>query len=334
LTVEELSKINKILIIRLSSLGDILITTPFVRAIKTQFPNMKIDMLIREEYADVIKLNPYLDSKLFFKKDDQDYNRLIEQLRDRRYELVIDLQNNLRSKKVASSINIKTVKFDKRSFDKFLLVNFKINRLKEAPPIPIRYANTIQNIKLDEQGLDLFTDKSANTVLVGKNNLIGFCPGARHFTKRWLKEYFIELGNKLVENGYTLVLFGGKIDKEICAELVDKISGTINLSNNDELLQTAADMKLCRAIVCNDSGLMHTASATGTKVIAIFGSTVKEFGFTPFNCDHLILENNLLTCRPCSHIGRSDCPKKHFECMKSIKPEFVLEQLKSFLNTK
>ena len=334
MTVEELSKINKILIIRLSSLGDILITTPFVRAIKTQFPNMKIDMLIREEYADVIKLNPYLDSKLFFKKNDKDYNRLVEQLRDSRYELIIDLQNNLRSKKISSSLNIKTVKFNKRSFDKFLLVNFKINRLKEAPPIPIRYANTIQNIKLDEQGLDLFTDKSANTVLVGKNNLIGFCPGARHFTKRWLKEYFIELGNKLVENGYTLVLFGGKIDKEICAELVDKISGTINLSNNDELLQTAADMKLCRAIVCNDSGLMHTASATGTKVIAIFGSTVKEFGFTPFNCDHLILENNLLTCRPCSHIGRSDCPKKHFECMKSIKPEFVLEQLKSFLNTK
>ena len=213
-------------------------------------------------------------------------------------------------------------------------MNFKINKLKEAPPIPVRYADTIQNLKLDEQGLDLFTDKSANTVLVGKNNLIGFCPGARHFTKRWPTEYFVELGNKLTQNDYRIVLFGGKIDKEICTELAAKICGAINLSNNDELLQTAADMKLCKAVVCNDSGLMHTASATGTKVIAIFGSTVKEFGFTPFNCDHLILENNLLTCRPCSHIGRSYCPKKHFECMKSINPEFVLEQLKSFLNTK
>ncbi len=334
MTVEELSKINKILIIRLSSLGDILLTTPFVRAIKTQFPNIKIDMLIREEYADVIKFNPYLNSNLFFKKDDEDYNNLIEQLRDNDYELVIDLQNNLRSKKVASSLNINTVKFNKRSFDKFLLVNFKLNRLKGAPPITVRYAGTIQNLKLDEKGLDLFTDKSANTILVSKNNLIGFCPGARHFTKRWLKEYFVELGNKLVENGYSIALFGGKIDKEICAELTAKISGAINLSNDDDLLQTAADMKLCKAVVCNDSGLMHTASAVGTKVIVIFGSTVKEFGFTPFNCDHLILENNLLTCRPCSHIGRSDCPKKHFECMKSIKPEFVFEQLKSFLNKK
>ena len=331
MTVEELSKLNRILIIRLSSLGDILLTTPFLRAIKTQFPHIKIDMLIREEYVDVIKLNPYIDKKFLFKKDDKNNNVLIEQLKNNNYELVIDLQNNLRSKKVVSSLKTNNVKLDKRSFDKFLLVNFKVNKLKEAPQIPVRYSNTIQKIKLDEQGLNLFTDKSANAEIIGKNNLIGFCPGARHFTKRWPKEYFIELGNKLTQNGYTIVLFGGKIDKEICAELVNRISGAINLSNNDELLQTAADMKLCKAVICNDSGLMHTASAAGTKVIAIFGSTVKEFGFAPFNCSNLILENNSLTCRPCSHIGRSDCPKKHFDCMKDIKPEFVFEKLKSFL---
>jgi len=331
LTVEELSKLNRILIIRLSSLGDILLTTPFLRAIKTQFPHIKIDMLIREEYVDVIKLNPYIDKKFLFKKDDKNNNVLIEQLKNNNYELVIDLQNNLRSKKVVSSLKTNNVKLDKRSFDKFLLVNFKVNKLKEASQIPVRYSNTIQKIKLDEQGLNLFTDKSANAELIGKNNLIGFCPGARHFTKRWPKEYFIELGNKLTQDGSMIVLFGGKIDKEICAELVDKIPDAINLSNNDELLQTAADMKLCKAVICNDSGLMHTASATGTKVIAIFGSTVKEFGFAPYNCSNLILENNSLTCRPCSHIGRSDCPKKHFDCMKSINPDFVFAKVKTFL---
>lgn len=288
-------------------------------------------MLIREEYADVIKLNPYIDKKLLFKKDYQSNSTLIEQLKTNNYELVVDLQNNFRSKKIVSSLKINSVKFDKRSFDKFLLVNFKINKLREAPPIPVRYSNTIQNLKLNEKGLDLFTDKSANAEISGKNNLIGFCPGARHFTKRWPKEYFIELGNKLTQNGYRIVFFGGKIDKELCAELVNKISGAIDLSNNDELLQTAADMKLCKAVVCNDSGLMHTASAVGTKIIAIFGSTVKEFGFAPYNCNNLILENNSLICRPCSHIGRSDCPKKHFDCMKLIKPEFVFENLKSFL---
>lgn len=331
MTTAELSKLTKILIIRLSSLGDILLTTPFIRAIKSQFSDIKIDMLLREEYADVVKLNPYLNKKFLFKKDDKSNNVLIEQLKNTNYELVIDLQNNLRSKKIVSSLKTKSVKFDKRSFDKFLLVNFKINKLKEALQIPVRYSNTIQNLKLDEQGLDLFTDKSTNAELIGINNLVGFCPGARHFTKRWPKEYFIELGNKLTQNGYRIVLFGGRIDKEICKEINEVIPNSINLANDDDLMQTAADMKLCAVIVCNDSGLMHTASATGTKVIAIFGSTVKEFGFAPYNCNNLILENNSLTCRPCSHIGRSDCPKKHFDCMKSIKPEFVFEKLKSFL---
>jgi heptosyltransferase-2 len=288
-------------------------------------------MLIREEYADVIKLNPYIDGKSFFSKEVKDNYGLIKELRIKNYELVIDLQNNLRSKKVVSTLKINSIKFDKRSFDKFLLVNFKINKLREEQQIPVRYSNTIQNLKLDEKGLDLFTDKSANVNLIGKNNLIGFCPGARHFTKRWPKEYFIELGNKLEQSGYIIVLFGGKIDKEICAEIHKALPSPINLSNNDDLLQTAAEMKLCKAVVCNDSGLMHTASAAGTNVIAIFGSTVKEFGFAPYNCSNLILENNSLTCRPCSHIGRSDCPKKHFDCMKSIKPEFVFEKLKVFL---
>lgn len=333
MTNAELSKLNKILIIRLSSLGDILLTTPFIRAIKSQFPDIKIDMLLREEYADVVKLNPYLNKKFLFKKDEKSNNVLIEQLKNTNYELVIDLQNNLRSKKIVSSLKTKSVKFDKRSFDKFLLVNFKINKLKEALQIPVRYSNTIQDLKLDKGGLDLFTDKSANEELIGKNNLIGFCPGARHFTKRWLKEYFVELGNKLTQDGYTIVLFGGRIDKEICEEINKAIPGSINLANDDDLLQTVADMKLCKVVVCNDSGLMHTATATGTKVIAIFGSTVKELGFAPYNCNNLILENNSLTCRPCSHIGRSNCPKKHFDCIKSIKPDFVFEKIQSIIST-
>ena len=203
--------------------------------------------------------------------------------------------------------------------------------MKESPQIPIRYSNTIKNLRLDGQGLDLFTNKSPNPEIVRKTNLIGFCPGARHFTKRWPKEYYVELGNKLVHNNYTIVLFGGKIDRDICVELTSEIPGTINLSNDDDLLQTAADMKLCTAVVCNDSGLMHTATAVGPKVITIFGSTVKEFGFAPYNCTNLILENKSLNCRPCSHIGRSDCPKKHFDCMKSIKPEFVFEQLSALI---
>ena len=146
----------------------------------------------------------------------------------------------------------------------------------------------------------------------------------------WPKEYYIELGKKLIENNYNVVLFGGKDDKVICEEISSSLSKSINLCNDNNILQTAADMKLCKTIICNDSGLMHAACAVKVPVIAIFGSTVKEFGFTPYGSKNLILENNSLSCRPCSHIGKSSCPKHHFKCMKEITPQLVYDSLIQF----
>lgn len=331
MTLEELSKLNRILIIRLSSLGDILLTTPFIRSLKQKFSHLFIDVLIREEYSDTLRLNKFLNNLYLYKKDESLNKKLLEYLKINKYDLVIDLQNNLRSRKITRELNTNTSRFYKNSLNKFLLVNFKINRLKTEDAIPIRYAKTITGFNLDSKGLELFTNKFPDKRIFEKENLIGFCPGARHFTKRWLKEYYIELGSRLSKEGFTVLLFGGSSDKQLCAEISENIVGSINLSNDNDLLQTAADMKLCKAIVCNDSGLMHVASASNAKIISIFGSTVKEFGFAPYNCTHLILENNLLTCRPCSHIGRSNCPKKHFDCMQTIKPEYVFDRLISFI---
>lgn len=331
MTVAELSKLKKILIIRLSSLGDILLTTPFIRSIKNQFPEIKIDFILRKEYSDALKLNPYLNKVFTYSRIEKDNLQTFEEIKKSGYDLVIDLQNNLRSKKIISLIKSQSVSFSKNGLHKFLLVNFKINKLKDASQIPIRYAKTILNFKLDEKGIDLIIDRKSADISSDKNNLIGFCPGARHFTKRWPKEYFIELGKLFSQKGYQVVLFGGRSDKELCKGLAAEIPTAIDLSNDDNLLQTFADMKLCRAIICNDSGLMHVASAANTNIIAIFGSTVKEFGFTPYNCRNLILENNSLSCRPCSHIGKDHCPKKHFDCMRLIKPAFVFEKVISFI---
>lgn len=291
-------------------------------------------MIVRKEYADTIKLNPNISQRFYFSRDEEKNIELIKKLKDEKYDRIIDLQNNLRSKKITNTLKIKTEKFSKNSWNKFLLVNFKINRLKNAPQIPFRYAQTISDFNLDSQGIALLTDKSLSLQIADKKNLIGICPGARHFTKCWLKEYFIELGQMLTEKGYQIVLFGGKIDKNLCSEISSEIPGSINLSNDDDLLQTVSDMSKCTAIICNDSGLMHVASSTKAKIISIFGSTVKEFGFTPYNCKNLILENNSLSCRPCSHIGKNHCPKKHFNCMREIKPKFVLDKTLEFINVK
>ncbi len=265
LTDLDLSKLGKILIIRLSSLGDILLTTPLIRSIKNQFPKIDIDFILREEYSDILKLNPYLNRIIKFTRDEEKNTGLLNLINNDNYDLIIDLQNNLRSKKIVSKFNAQSLIFSKSNWKKFLLVNFKINKLKDEPQIPIRYSQTIPDLKLDKKGLDLFTTHSVDNRIIGKTNLIGFCPGARHFTKRWPKEYFIELGNKLTQAGYLIVLFGGKIDKELCADISTMIPDSVDLSNFDDILQTAADMKLCKVIVCNDSGLMHTASATGNE---------------------------------------------------------------------
>jgi len=329
LTINELSKSKRILIIRLSSLGDILLSTPLIRAIKSRFPQIEIDFVLREQYTDTLKLNPHLNKIFLYKKNNVLNKNIFDEIAANNYDLIIDLQNNLRSRKITSIAKSKVVRFDKRTFDKFLLVNFKINKLNNAPQIPVRYAQTIDDLNLDNKGIDLFTDKTANQLIIGKENLIGLCPGARHFTKRYPKEYFIQLANQLYQHGHEVVLFGGKIDKQLCNEIKNEIPFVIDLSNDDDLLQTATDMKICSTIVCNDSGLMHVASSTGTFVVALFGSTIKEFGFTPYNCNHSIFENNLLTCRPCSHIGRSSCPKKHFNCLLAIKPEAIFENILS-----
>jgi len=327
----QLSEINRILIIRLSSLGDILLTTPLIRAIKRENPAIQIDFLLRIEYRDLLIKNPNINELLLFSRNDFENLNLVKSLRNKNYELIIDLQNNLRSRGITSKLSGKKLRFDKKSFQKILLVKSKVNLLKNSPSIPVRYANVIDGLELDDQGLDLFTDNEPSSEIKKLENVIGLCPGARHITKRWPIEYFIQLSRFLIQNNFNVALFGGKIDKEFCKQIKGVVPEVINLQNDDNILQTAADMKLCKAIVCNDSGLMHAASAIGTKVLTIFGSSVKEFGFTPYNCKSLILENNSLSCRPCSHIGRESCPEEHFSCMKEIKPDFVFNELLKLL---
>jgi len=326
-----LSKIKKILIVRLSSLGDILLTTPLLRSIKQNFPQISTDFLLREEYSDLLILNPNVN-KIYnfpvskFEKQDQ-FNEQISQ----NYDLVIDLQNNIRSRKLVNILRRPSVKFNKQNLNKFLLVNFKINRLKKFPQIPERYAETVPGLELDDKGLEFYTNRQPDTEFSGGKNYIGLCPGAKHFTKRWLKEYYIELGRKLEDAGYTVCLFGGLEDIEICSEICKSLGTPLSFCNYNDILQTASNMKMCKAIFSNDSGLMHLAAALKLPVIAFFGSTVKEFGFFPYKTKNIVLENKNLKCRPCTHIGRKNCPKKHFKCIKELTPDSAFYSLKDLL---
>ena len=327
-----LNKLKKVLIIRLSSLGDILLSTPLIRTFKEKHPQTEIDFLLKGRYKDALIQNPNLNNIFIYPLNKDELTKLIGELKHQNYDLVIDLQNNFRSKNLKSFLEVPKLKFHKRDLEKLLLVYFKINRLKNYPPIPVRYSNTLAKFNLDHNGLDLYTNKKSSDLFKADKNYIGFCPGAKHFTKMWPMEYYIQLGNILRNEKYNVVLFGGKDDEKICGEISSRIPGSLNLCNNDDILQTAADMKRCSAIVCNDSGLMHTACAEKIPVLAFWGSTVKEFGFTPYGNKNIILENNSLSCRPCTHIGKSYCPEGHFKCMLEIKPDIAFTKLNLLLN--
>ncbi|MBN1639401.1 MAG: glycosyltransferase family 9 protein [Ignavibacteriales bacterium] len=325
----KLKNSNKILIIRLSSLGDVLLTTPVIREIKTKYPKIKIDFLVRNNFSDVYKYNPILNKLYEYKNDNAE--ELISILKKNNYDLIIDLQNSRKSRRLVRKLKCPRVRFKKHNFKKFLFVRLKINLLKSIDSIPERYAESLPGILLDNYGLDIFIPHSIKSVLSDNEKYIGICPGSKHFSKRYPKEYFIELAKMLISENYKIVLFGGKDDKIICYDISRELPNAINLSNNNNLLQTAEDMKKCEIVLCNDSGLMHTAVATKTPVAVFYGSTIREFGFFPYNCEHIIFENNLLTCRPCSHIGLNKCPKKHFKCMTELTPNNIFNELIEFI---
>jgi ADP-heptose:LPS heptosyltransferase len=324
-----LNNLNSILIIRLSSLGDILLTTPLLRSLVNHYPGIKIDFLIKEQYSDAIRYNPNIRTIFSYNSSAE----LIQSLKSNSYNLVVDLQNNARSNKITSKLNASVRKFKKQSIDKFLLVNFKINNLKNAPGIPGRYSHAIPGFEPDNSGNEIFFPPEATCEITGSTKNIGIAPGSRHLTKMWPKEYYVELAKMLISQGYKIFLFGGKSDREICRQITLETGSAVDLSNEDNLLDTALNMKECSLVICNDSGLMHTATAVNVPVCVFFGSTVKEFGFTPHKTKNLILENKLLSCRPCSHIGRESCPLGHFRCMLEITPKVVFERILTLLNS-
>ena len=319
----------KILVIRLSSLGDVLLTTPVLRALKNKFPSSKIHFLVKPQFTDAVRSNPNISKIIEY--DTSNIFETKRNLKSQNFKIILDLQNNFRSRQITRFVHSKKYRFKKPSLKKWLLVKFKINFLKDYKKIPQRYAESMEGLQLDSNGLELYIPNNIKPVLDDSKNYIGFCPGSQHRTKRWPKNYFIELGNMLVKNDFKVVLFGGKNDRILCEEISNAIAGSINLQNEDNLLQIAADMKKCKVVVSNDSGLMHVATAMDVWVLAIFGSSVKEFGFTPYGIKNLILENNSLHCRPCSHIGKGECPKNHFKCMNDITAQMVFNKIKNII---
>jgi len=333
---------EKILILRLSSLGDILLATPFIRQVRTAFPQADIDFVIKEQFHDVIRANPHLNR--IFKVRQQEGLRGLLKLRQslvkRKYTYIFDLHNNMRTRILTLFLHAPHLKrIKKGKIKRFLLVNFKINFYKKIIPVSERYLKTAESahVRDDGYGLEIFwkdfQENKLNKKMHGLNlpqQFIVLAPGATAFTKKWPIEYYSAVIRSLINQGERILILGSEQDKETFDELVQS-KKVINLAGKTSILDTAVIIRAARAMICNDSGLMHMAAAVKTPLLAIFGSTVKELGFGPYRSENKVVENKGLACRPCSHVGRDKCPQKHFKCMKEIKPEMVLKRFGELL---
>jgi len=321
----------KFLVVRFSSIGDIVLTSPVVRAIKKQIPESEVHYLTKKNFSFLLKDNPNIDKVFEF---DNDFRALVEQLKNESYDYVIDLHNNLRTRRIKNALSIADFTIDKLNFRKWLLVNFKINRLPQKHIVE-RSLETLSvfDIKNDKVGLDYFFTEKDNYkidtfVLDVRNGYVAFVIGATYYTKQIPNELSKEIINK---SALPFVLLGGKDDVEKAEELTKQIeSPVLNLCGKISLNESASVIKQAKLVVSSDTGLMHIAAAFNKPIISLWGNTVPEFGMSPYLPNSLskIFEIDNLKCRPCSKIGYDKCPKKHFDCMQKLNSSDIAEYLK------
>ena len=337
----------KILVLRFSSIGDIVLTTPVVRALAQQVPGAEVHFATKPAYRGLLEPNPYV-AKVHVLSGS--LRELVRELRAEKFDFIVDLHHNLRTRLIKLQLNVKSAGFDKLNRQKWLLVNFKINTLPNIHVVD-RYlaAAASLGVKNDGQGLDYFIPEGQEidlqTLPAGfHRGYVAVAIGAQHATKRLPVEKLIELCAKL---NRPIMLLGGPED-ESTGHIIElafaegAASGqpralipespyyfpssppTFQLANplihngcgRYSLHQSASLLRQAQVVVSHDTGLMHIAAAFQKEIFSVWGNTVPAFGMYPYKTDFRVLEVPGLPCRPCSKIGFAQCPQGHFKCMK------------------
>ena len=320
----------KFLIIRFSSIGDIVLTTPVVRCLKQQVENAEIHYLTKPQFEPILENNPYIDKIHTLKKSLQ---KTIHNLKYEHFDYVIDLHRNLRTARVKNRLRIMSFSFEKLNWQKWLLVNLKKDKMPKVHIVD-RYLDTVKafDIKNDNKGLDYFipqntevnVERISETLTQG---YVGVVVGAFHNTKKLTNEKLISIIDKLNK---PVLLLGGPDDKENAEKIKKETKNKIySACGKYNINQSASLVKQARVILTPDTGLMHIASAFKKKVISVWGNTVPELGMYPYmpHPDSEIIETKGLKCRPCSKIGFIECPKKHFDCINKLDEDYIASRI-------
>jgi ADP-heptose:LPS heptosyltransferase len=323
--------LTKILVIRFSSIGDIVLTSPIVRCLKKQLQGAEVHYLTKRAFLPVLENNPNIDKLYSIEKD---VAEVIEELKKEKYDFVVDLHHNLRTMQVKRGLGIKSASFPKLNIEKWLMVNLKVNRLPDIHIVD-RYFTAVAplNVKSDNAGLDYFIP-AKDEVNIGnlpeshRKGYIAFVIGAKHYTKQLPAHKIISICKKI---NAPVVILGGPEDAAKAKEIEGAVGANIyNAVGKNNINQSASLIKQARKVITHDTGLMHIASAFKKDIISVWGNTIPGFGMYPYlpGPGSHIMEVKNLSCRPCSKLGYKACPKKHFNCMEKQDEEQIAKNVR------
>ncbi len=324
----------RFLIVRFSSIGDIVLTTPILRNIRQAYPNAEIHYVLKKNYVELLQYNPDVDVLHAY---DGNWETLVRSIKKYHYNYQIDLHKSLRSLRLRRALGGKWYSFPKENFKKWLMVRFK--RHLSIPHIVERYAKVLQdlNIPFTKRRLYFFIPESlqqwaASVLYYLPPPRVAVVLSATYTTKQWLPKYFITFLNRL---NWSVVFLGGIKEYFFARQITPHLRVPfMDFVGKASLLQSTALMQQCQRVLTHDTGFMHIAAALQMPILSLWGNTVPAFGMTPYATTHVIAEVQGLKCRPCSKLGFRRCPKRHFKCMRLLTPEKVFvrwQQLQDLL---
>ncbi|NIJ53205.1 glycosyltransferase family 9 protein [Dyadobacter arcticus] len=324
-----MNKPTKFLVLRFSSIGDIVLTTPVVRCLKKQFPQAEVHYFTKSKFEFLLKDNPYIDKIWLW---DNNASQILKALKNEKFDYIIDLHTNIRTLKIKLSLGVPSFSFSKLNVQKWLMTQFKINLMPDLHIVD-RYMGTLKSFGVvnDGEGLDYFIPYKDNVEPEWlppshRQSFVAYAIGGQHNTKKLPIPRMIELCQKI---NYPIILLGGEEDFEAGEAIRTAIGETLihNTCGKYNFNQSASLVQKAMIVFSHDTGLMHVAAAFKKKVYSIWGNTIPAFGMYPYKTAFEILEKNGLSCRPCSKIGHEACPKKHFKCMNEISFTFPIKEI-------
>jgi lipopolysaccharide heptosyltransferase II len=320
----------RILCVRFSSIGDVLLTTPLVRALHRRHPDAELYFVTKQAMAPLVVENPHLTQviELGAKERIADLARRLRVLRPTH---ALDLHGSLRSTALRWLVPCPWSGYSKRKFARTTLIATKVNVYGKPVPVPERYFEAARDLDVQPDGAppEFFLAPAARAHMAHWLAEVGLdpkpfaviAPGAAHATKRWPIPHWQALTDRLRQLGYGVVAVGGPQDRELVDALGARV---INVAGEFTLQETGACLARAAVLVSGDTGVMHMASGVGTPVVALFGPTVEPFGFFPYTKRAAVLERDL-SCRPCSAMGTERCPLGHHRCLQDILPDQVAD---------